>query len=141
MIPLLLITLFYLSPPPVFGESKTVDTMLNFLWNSSLETDRLQSYAWVQGTKSNPIITPNRYLVYEGNPLLAGQPIYKMDTWLNVVRAIGNYSHQIFPIDEFATGFKYTLVAIEFINIIRNHHVIRRTGLPAKISISFEWKF
>lgn len=114
---------------------------LAFLLQSALATDRLQTQHWVKGTPDRPVTTPSGQLVYEVNPLLAGQP-EAMHGYFDVLDTAAQQA----PSEPAASTMLGTAALAAWAagqsNLVgRNNDLARKTGLPQYWMLVFRKRF
>ena len=131
------------------------DTVLRFLFESAIETDRRQSYNWHYATKENPAINKRltgktkdgwpvytTYHVWEKNPLVAGTSREQFDKIIYVTKDLVNAIPQMLP-NKKISRFVYTCITLAELYVVRGNNIRSKKifGFPEIWAISYSWKF
>jgi len=116
--------------------------ILKTVYDSLMETDRLQSYQWYNGTKENPVITSDGYSVWEINPFVVSDNETQFDKKVDFGKALAWYlPEKIFSSEKSVFITRLTITAIEFYNVWTNDELIRNVNLSRKIVLSTGFDF
>lgn len=119
--------------------AKALIVILSLVAQSAIYTDSLQTQHCIKGTWDNPVRSPNRYAVYEGNPILAGRPEMREPYFRflgDITELIPQYLKP--PWDVFILG-GWGLAAMA--NVIENNETAQQVGFPQYWGLSYRWRF
>mgnify|MGYP000450398107 CR=1 FL=1 len=137
----------------IFSVNVNASNLMQFIFNSAIETDRYQSQHWHFATKENPyefekIIKINGCIskipkeAYEGNPLVAGTTDEEFNRRVNFAKEYVNYLPQKIK-NKTSSKIIYSVITIvEVYNVYRNNKLSQEKGLPQYIVLDLvNYKF
>jgi hypothetical protein len=133
------VLLVLLLAAPVEASPNAIGNLLAFLTQSALETDRLQTRHWVDGTPERPVISPNGLTSWEGNPLLAGRP-----EALNPYFDVLDRAAEVWPrtgTSPLARMAQLAWAAGEIYTVVHNNNSATRKGFPLYWAVKYRWRF
>ena len=119
-----------------------ISPLARMIFNSTVETDRFQTYHWYNATPQNPNISPNGdYLVWEVNPLAVSTTRNQFDEKVDTAKILVNELPQYISNKAVAKGIYYLITVGEFYNVVENNISSKKTGYPRYMVFDFNYKF
>lgn len=153
LISITLLVFLFIGTTSVNSNAERVDSILKFLFESAIETDRRQSYNWHFATKENPIIrqelisktesgsTYRIYGIWEANPFVAGTSRAEFDEIVDITKDLVNAIPEIIP-NRNISRLVYTCITLAELYVIYGNNKDNKIhGFPEIWAISYSWKF
>jgi hypothetical protein len=119
-----------------------IHPLARIIFNSTVETDRFQTYHWYSATPENPNLSHNgKYFVWETNFLTVSKNRRVFDKKVNVAKLLVNELPRYISDENTAKKIYYLITVGQLYNVIDNNITSKKNGYPRYVVLDLNYEF